>query len=123
MEHIHDVQNGVKADEVSLLEWTHRCVRTKLHCTVDVFHGSYALVHGEDSLVDVGGQDAIRNETWDVACRGSHLIQFGGELFDKVSCFVRGLQAIDYDNLLHKGLGVSEVHSNHLRCSLRYTSS
>ena len=79
IEHFHDGQASIKTDEIGQREWAHGHIGAKLHRLVDVLGCADALVQGENRLIDVGHQDAIGDETWDVASGGACFAHLLGE--------------------------------------------
>jgi hypothetical protein len=62
MQHLHDRQAGVEADEIGQLQRPHRVVGAELHGGVDRLDRADALIKRVDRLVDHRQQDAVDDE-------------------------------------------------------------
>jgi hypothetical protein len=62
MQHLHDRQAGVEADEIGELQRAHRVVGAELHGGVDGIDRADAFVKRVDRLVDHRQQDAVDDE-------------------------------------------------------------
>ena len=76
VEHLHDEEAGIEADEVSKRKGTHWDVGAQFHRLVDVLLSPNAFVKGVNSLVNVWHEQSVGNEARSVLrCRSflSHL--------------------------------------------------
>ena len=79
VEHLHDRQAGVEADEVGELQRPHRVVGAELHRVVDALDRADALVERVDRLVDHRQQDAVDDEGREVLGGDRGLAQLLGQ--------------------------------------------
>lgn len=115
MQHFHDGKTCVESNEIRKLEGTHWYVCSILHDVVDALLVSDACFETDDCFVDVGHEDAIREEARGV-CGGGR--DFAHSLAEMDCCsegLGRGLQAgDDFDAFLDRH-GVHEVGGNDTR--------
>ena len=103
MQHVHDREAGVEADEVGELEGAHRVVGAELQRGVDGDDGADALVERVDRLVDHRHQHAVDDE-------GGEVLGARGDLADLldhaeehlVGRLVGGDAADELDELHHR---------------------
>ncbi len=119
IEDLHDSQAGVKTDEISKSEGSHRNIGSQLHCLVDVLCSANTFVKSEHRLVDVGHQNAIRDKTWDITSGRACLAHAFGKLESRCKSCIICLKGSDNFDELHDGDRVHEMHANHLVSSLR----
>mmetsp|Transcript_126983 Transcript_126983/g.355640 ORF Transcript_126983/g.355640 Transcript_126983/m.355640 type:complete len:296 (+) Transcript_126983:135-1022(+) len=112
MEHPHDAQASVQANEVGERQRPHGHVRPQLHRLVDVLRRGDALLQHEHGLVDVGHQDAVRDEARSVLARGVLLAHRRAQGERPAEGRVVRQQAPDDLHERHHGHGVHEVHAD-----------
>src|SRR6476661_3870420 len=114
VQHLHDRQAGVQADQVGQRQRPHRVVHAQPHYGVDRLAVAHALHQAVDRLVDHRHQDSVGDEPG-VVVRLSH------RLAHRLGCghhaghrLVAGLEAADHLHQLHQRHRVHEVHADHL---------
>ena len=62
MQHVHDGEADVEADEIGERQRPHRVIHSELHHRVDGLRRADAFHHRKDRLVDHRHQDPVRDE-------------------------------------------------------------
>ncbi|MPL88776.1 hypothetical protein SDC9_34803 [bioreactor metagenome] len=112
VQHVHDRQAGVEADEVGELERAHRVVRAQLHRHVDRLHVADAFVKRVDRLVDHRDQDAVHDEGREVLGRRRGLAELRDDREHRLIGRIVGGDAADQLDELHHRHRVHEVHAH-----------
>ena len=88
LEHPHDAEADVEADEVGELERPHRVVEADLAPRVDVLGGAEALLVGVHRLREERHQDPVDDEPGPVGRDDDLLAELAGDLADRASVVV-----------------------------------
>src|SRR5438093_215041 len=80
LQHLHDREAHVEADQVGECQGTERVIHAELHHLIDRLRRRDALVHTEDRFVDHRHEDAIRHESGRVVDHDGGLSQLLGNL-------------------------------------------
>mmetsp|Transcript_6381 Transcript_6381/g.14544 ORF Transcript_6381/g.14544 Transcript_6381/m.14544 type:complete len:350 (+) Transcript_6381:154-1203(+) len=110
VEHLHDAQTSVQADEVGQRQRTHGHVGAQLHCLVDVASRGDALLQNKDGLVDVGHEDTVGHKAWSVLARRVLLVHGGDQREGLQQGSLVSAEAPDHLHQLHHRHRVHEVH-------------
>jgi hypothetical protein len=113
VEHLHDRDARVQADQVGERQRAHRMVEAELRDRVDRLGLRDALHQRVGGLVDERHQDPVRDEAGKVARLGGRLAKLAGELHDRRRRLVRRLEPTDDFDQPHHGHRVEEVHADH----------
>ena len=86
MEHLHDEETSIEADEVSKGKGAHWNIRAQFHSLVDVLLSSNAFIQSINSLIDVRHEQSVGNEARSVlrcrsflthfSCQSTYLIMY-----------------------------------------------
>ena len=88
-------------------------VCAKLHGGIDILYGSNAVRIDADRFVDHGNQNSVYHESGSLVHLNGSLSDLGGDGFDLLNHFIRGVQSCDHLNQLHDGSGIEEMHADH----------
>jgi len=114
VEHLHDGEVDVVADEVGESERAHGVVGAEHHAFVDVLSAGDTVGEDAASLVDHGDEDAVDDEAGGFLNLDGLFADAGGEVDDAFADLVVGeLSADDLDES-HAVGWVEEVHSDEL---------
>ncbi len=113
MQHLHDVENHVQADQVGKLERSHRMTHSELHYLIDGFHIGHAFLEGEDGFVDHGDQDAVADKSGGILDEDGCFPERPCESHGGFQCGRAGGFALDDFNQLHQRDRVEEVQADH----------
>lgn len=67
MEHSHDIKASVQSNKICQSQRTHGNISAQFHCFVNVFLCANTFVQGINSLVDVGHQQTVSNESRNIS--------------------------------------------------------
>src|SRR6267143_23298 len=110
LQHLHDREADVEADQIGECERTERVIHAEFHHLIDTFGGRDSILHAEDRLIDHRHQHAIRHESRRVVHFDRSLSQLLYDLHGSIYGVVRRLQSTYYLDELHDGHGIHEVH-------------
>ena len=113
VQHLHDTQTSIQADEIGQLQRTHGHIRPVLHNRVDVFFFSHTGFETNDGFVDVGHQNAVGEETGGVGGEGGDFAHAFAEFEGGGEGLRRGLEAGDDFDAFLDGDGVHEVRADY----------
>jgi len=114
MKDSHNVEDGVKTDEIREGEGAYGVIHPELHNAVNRIRLCNAFLQGKYGLVDHRAKDPVAHETGGVhACKWG-LAQPLGKGDDFGGNCLGGFASVDYLNKAHDWDRVHEVHSNHL---------
>ena len=118
VEHLHDGEVDVVADEVGQSEGPHGVVGAELHAFVDIFCRGDTIGEDADSFIDHGDEDAVDDESGSFLDLYGLFADGGGEVDDALAHRVAGeLSADDLDEG-HAVGGVEEMHADELSGAL-----
>src|SRR4051794_19403258 len=113
LEHLHDRDARVEADQVGQGERAERVREAELGDGVDRLRLGDAVVQRPHRLVDERHQDPVRDEAREVVCDGRRLAEVARELRDLAGGLVGGVAAADDLDELQDRYGIEEVHADH----------
>ena len=114
VEHLHDGQVDIVADEIGQGQGSHGVVGTEHHALVDVLGAGDTVGEDADSLVDHGDEDAVDHEAGGFLHFDGLFADLGGEVDDALHDGVAGELAADDLDEGHAVGGVEEVHADEL---------
>jgi hypothetical protein len=112
MQHLHNRQARVDANEIGQLQRSHGHIRPVLHDGIDIVPHAHASLQTDDGLVDIRHQDAVRQESRRVGGLGWDLAHGLAEGYGGIDGGLAGLQAGDDLDALLDGHGVHEVRGD-----------
>ena len=114
VQHFHDGEVDIVADEVGQGERAHRVVGAQHHALVDVLSAGDAVGEDADSLVDHRDEDAVDDEAGGFLHLHGLFADGRGQFNDALGDLVAGELSLDDFNKGHTVGGVKEVHADEL---------
>ena len=112
VEHAHDPEADVEADEVGQLERSHRMVEADPRAGVDVVGRAQALLVGAHRLAQERHQDAVDDEARTVGGHDDLLAELGRQVVQGRHGLVRGVAAADQLDQRHDRHRAEEMHAH-----------
>ena len=114
VEDIHDVENGVVANQIRQCQRPDGVVHAEFHDAIDGFGFSHAFLERENGLVDHGAEDAVGYKAGRIVAGKGGLTHLFSRFNDgAIGCFAGAITVDDF-NEFHDGNRVHEMHTDDL---------
>src|SRR6266704_1479452 len=110
LQHLHDREADIEANQIGEGQWTERVIHAELHDLIDRLRRRYALVYTEDRFIDHRHQHAVRHESGRVVDQDRRLSQLLGNLDRFCDDLVPRPPSPHYFDERHEGHRIHEMH-------------